>query len=231
MKRTKMSGRGVEPSNGFLKKIAKYMLENPKAARRTVANHFGVTSYTITRNNEKIKLFLKQEQKLQKAKQLNVSVEEVSEAGLDVVTEDFLEKLKCFRVCGYSLDKCARLLGISRTTLYRYQKDFPEVASAIDDAMDINIAEVTSALLNRAKGMKVKRKHFAHHQGEIYSEEYVETVLPDVRAINSFLLNNKKGWRINDTQAAQFEETEGILLKAIKSRLPKPDQGDSDGEE
>ena len=105
-----------------------------------------------------------------------------------------MDILRSYVICGFNRDKIAKLLGVSRGTLWAMQKEDKDIDAVLTKSIEETAADVLGkGLLTLCKEHKVKDTHFASYQGEIYSREYDKRFRPHLGAIK-YLLGNTIGW-------------------------------------
>ena len=67
------------------------------------------------------------------------------------ITDDILKKVETLAAQGLNMAQIASVLHISKETIYRRQKECPELKEAIERGRDKGIGTVVNALFNKAK--------------------------------------------------------------------------------
>jgi hypothetical protein len=134
-----------------------------------------------------------------------------------------LELLRRLILTGFSLERCARVLGIHRDTLRKYRRIFPEVREVVDNALDQDTAEVMQALGQRARGYRHSAVHFSSYEGLVTATPYTKQYAPDTEAAR-LILANRIGF-VRDVDSQQ-SNNKGRILEALDSIMQ-----DEDGDE
>lgn len=119
----------------------------------------------------------------------------------DWITEDSLIKLEGMARDGLVNEEIANQVGIHPSTLYDWQKKYPEIAEALKKGKEVIDRQVENALLKRALGYEyeeVKQIIEKDEKGKDRKriEKTVKQVIPDTTA-QIFWLKNRKPheWR------------------------------------
>lgn len=90
----------------------------------------------------------------------------------------------------------AESLGIHVSSLYRWQKIYPELREALLAGKELCDERVERSLYHRAVGYSFNAVNFTSYQGAVIATPYVEHVPPDVGAATLWLTNRKPAaWR------------------------------------
>ena len=144
-----------------------------------------------------------------KNKKVNMKNGEVK---LTVANVD-LEVLQSYVVCGFTQEKIASLLGVSRTTYFDFLKNNPDVKRVVDNAVDDTLSDVyRNGLLKLCKKHKLPGIIHASYMGEIETKDIEKHYNPDLGAIR-YLMANKLGW----TSEPRPESTnnKGAILRML----------------
>ena len=123
---------------------------------------------------------------------------------------------------GLTLDDIAHNLGISKTTLVKYEKSHEELKKAIENGREIADIRVENALYRKACGFysqETKLIKVKNADGEEHVEEHVFDAYhpPDTTAIIFWLKNRKpEAWRDKVTFEEETEETLNNVLRITK---------------
>jgi hypothetical protein len=124
-----------------------------------------------------------------------------------------LDVLRSYVICGFTKDKIAALLGISRGTLLKLTNMSQDVYDAVYKAKQEVAADIVQkGLLFLCKKHKIKSTHFASYKGEITTKKCWERHVPNLGAIK-YILANTIGWK-NENQN-QTVNNKGAILRMI----------------
>lgn len=122
------------------------------------------------------------------------------------LSEDGLLKLQGYARDGMVDRELASAMGISRTTLTKWKKKFPEIEKALRENKEIADRKVENALFDKCQGkivtlkkpIKVKKTKYDPKTGRKIEEkeviEYTDTeeyIPPDTKAMTFWLMNRK----------------------------------------
>ena len=126
---------------------------------------------------------------------------------------------------GKTIDEIAEKLGLGRDTIYRWKREYPEVAEAIRQNKEVADYQVEEAVFKRACGYDYNKVEYEVSEvGDKIFKKKKETVIhvpADMTAAIFFLCNRKSGsWRRNGS-ALSDGDTSGIdqLMDAIKKEV------------
>ena len=144
------------------------------------------------------------------------------------LTEEGLLKLQGYARDGMVNREIAEAVGISRTTLDKWTKKYPQIAEVLKCGKEVADRKVENALFERCTGkvmrlkkpVKIKKVEFDKKTGRKISEteEIVESITeeyiqPDTKAIQFWLINRKpEKWKnkVEIERSGDREET-GII--------------------
>jgi len=87
---------------------------------------------------------------------------------------------------------CAKLLGIDRSSLYRWKAKYPLFREAIESGKEAQDKTVENALLKRAQGFTEKEEFVSAYKGEVTKTKINRYYPPDTKAAE-FWLKNRQG--------------------------------------
>ncbi|MDE7211018.1 MAG: helix-turn-helix domain-containing protein, partial [Lachnospiraceae bacterium] len=130
-------------------------------------------------------------------------------------TQEGLSKLSAWARDGLTDEKIAGKVGISRSTLNEWKKNFPDISDTLKKGKEIVDIQVENALLKRALGYEYEEVS-EKYQGGSLMERKVTTkqVVPDTTA-QIFWLKNRKPEQWKDRQEMRLEGE----LETEKSKL------------
>ena len=123
----------------------------------------------------------------------------------------------------------ADFFEVDETTINRWKKAHPEFCLSIREGKESADLNVVASLYDRAVGFNVVKTHFSTHDGDITAVEYLEHIIPDVKA-QSLWLRNRQG----DNWKEVFAHTDGdggAFSIIISSALHPDDQARLDAKE
>ena len=129
----------------------------------------------------------------------------------DWITEEGLIKIEGWARDGLVNEQIAEQIGIHPSTLYDWQKKYPEIAEALKRGKEVIDRQVENALLKRALGYEyeeVKQIIEKDEKGKDRKriEKIVKHVAPDVGA-QIFWLKNRKPQEGGDKQQVDLDIT------------------------
>lgn len=132
------------------------------------------------------------------------------------------QTLHMLAICGYTIPKAAKLIGVAHNTLRDYLAEHIELHNAFQSGAAIADCEVMAALKARACGMPLRRIKFATFEGAITdSQEYMEDLPPDTSAAAMWLINRKRWTR--DSEGAKADN-KGRILEALDKLTETPEK-------
>lgn len=156
------------------------------------------------------------------------------------LTEEGLIRIKGWAMDGLVDRELAAAMGISRTTLNKWRKKFPEFEEALKTSKEVADRKVEHALFDRCVGqfvsikkpVKLKRINYDPVTGRKINEEEVieyadeQTYIPsDVKAQEFWLINRKPDyWKQRPEAGEGYEEDEvGIIeITEVQDDKEKP---------
>ena len=143
----------------------------------------------------------------------------------DWITQEGLLKIEGWARDGLTDEQISHNIGIHPSTLYDWQKEYPEIAEALKKGKEVIDRQVENALLKRALGYEyeeVKQIIEKDEKGKDRKriEKTVKQVIPDITAQIFWLKNRKpEEWRKRD----KLEEERIRLMKAQADKLSGTD--------
>lgn len=139
------------------------------------------------------------------------------------IAPEGLLKIQGWARDGLSDKQIAHNIGITQTTLYEWQKRFPELSEALKKGKEVVDREVENALLKRAMGYEytevtqepVKNKDTGEVQMRV-TKRVTKQIVPDVTA-QIFWLKNRKPNEFRDKRDVELSghvDLGGIIEKA-----------------
>lgn len=144
----------------------------------------------------------------------------------DWITEDGLIKLEGMAMDGLINEQIAHNIGINPSTLYDWQKKYPEIAKALKKGKEVIDRQVENALLKRAIGYEYEEKKVVQEKDKngkdrIRIEKTTKMISPDVTA-QIFWLKNRKPAEWRDRYETKNEIVDSIDVN-IKTVSPSED--------
>ena len=138
------------------------------------------------------------------------------------ITHDGLLILGAWARDGYTDEQIAAKIGINRTTLYDWEKRFPDVSNAIKNNKDVVDIQVENALWKRAVGYDVEETVEIKSDKGNSTKTVRRHVAPDVIA-GIFWLKNRRPdkWRDKQEVEVKGELSMTTALKAARERVIK----------
>ena len=148
----------------------------------------------------------------------------------DWITEDGLTKLEGMARDGLINEQIAHNIGINPSTLYEWQKKYPEIAKALKQGKEVIDRQVENALLKRALGYEYEEvkqiiEKDAKGKDKKKIEKTVRQIAPDTTA-QIFWLKNRKPAEWRDKQELEHSGNmkisnpyEGLTTEELKKLI------------
>lgn len=157
--------------------------------------------------------------------------------------ENILILVAKWRRDGAEINEIADKLGISRTTVFKYQNDYADFANALKKGKEIVDSEVENSLIKECIGYTYEETITTttavvdKETGQITSLERIETrkttkyARPSATAI-AYYLNNRLPNKWKNKVVVDAENDDGILPKLLEAMNngKKPDRDSGSGE-
>lgn len=149
----------------------------------------------------------------------------------DWITEEGLLKIEGWARDGLTDEQISHNIGIHPSTLYEWQKKYPEISEALKRGKEVIDRQVENALLKRALGYEyeeVKQIIEKDENGKDRKriEKTIKQVIPDTTA-QIFWLKNRKPheWRDrHDIEHKGSLEVKNDDIRRIEQQLEKDDE-------
>lgn len=138
-----------------------------------------------------------------------------------------LEILRSYVICGFSKEKIAGFLGITRGTLYTYSKEFPHIKHILEHAQKEATAGVMQSLLMMTKDRMVDDTAVASYLGDISTKKIKKSVPASFPAVKHYLANTL-GW--GSEPRKETANNKGAILQML-DKMANNDEGEDDAEE
>lgn len=143
------------------------------------------------------------------------------------IAPEGLLKIQGWARDGLSDKQIAHNIGITQTTLYEWQKRFPELSEALKKGKEVVDREVENALLKRAMGYEytevtqepVKNKDTGEVQMRV-TKRVTKQIVPDVTA-QIFWLKNRKPNEFRDKRDVELSGSVdlGSIIEKARGRV------------
>lgn len=143
------------------------------------------------------------------------------------IAPEGLLKIQGWARDGLSDKQIAHNIGITQTTLYEWQKRFPELSEALKKGKEVVDREVENALLKRAMGYEytevtqepVKNKDTGEVQMRV-TKRVTKQIVPDVTA-QIFWLKNRKPEEFRDKRDVELSGSVdlGSIIEKARGRV------------
>jgi len=121
--------------------------------------------------------------------------------------------LQSYAVLGYTQEKIAGLLGVTRSTFFTFLKKHPEIKEWMDNAVERAMDDIyRNGLLLLCKQHSLPDTHFASYMGEIVSQRTTRHFNPNLGAIK-YMFANKLGWATEPKP--EQSNNKGAILKML----------------
>ncbi len=128
------------------------------------------------------------------------------------ITDIDLDQLKAFVVCGFTRERIADLLGITRSTLQTYSKAFPHIKDVLDNEMDRATSGVVKSMLKMTDDRMVDDTVYASYLGEIFTDK-IKKHVPANGNMVKYWMANKAGW---STEPKPLKSNnKGLIIKML----------------
>ena len=139
----------------------------------------------------------------------------------DWITEEGIIKLEGMAMDGLINEQIAHNIGIHPSTLYDWQKEYPEIAHALKRGKEIIDRQVENALLKRALGYEYEEVKMVVEKDEKGNEKkrqekVIRKVVPDTTAQIFWLKNRKPGeWRDRREASVDLKSENVVIIDDI----------------
>lgn len=131
-----------------------------------------------------------------------------------------LEEIKKLKANGASTTQIIEALHMSRATFYKYVKECPEVAEALEDGKLEVVGKLESELYRKAMPHTLTTTKTFEKNGEITTETTVKEVDGDLGALIFMLKNLSPEQWVNDPKLLEIKKKELELKeKALEQNL------------
>jgi len=141
----------------------------------------------------------------------------------DWIIEEGLLKIEGWARDGLTDEQIAHNIGIHPSTLYEWQKKYPEIGEALKKGKEVVDREVENALLKRALGYEYEEVKQIIEKDEMGKdrkriEKTIKRVIPDVTA-QIFWLKNRKPNEWRDKRDVSVDGTIDTKVNKLDSIL------------
>ncbi len=141
----------------------------------------------------------------------------------DWITEEGVLKIEGWARDGLTDEQISHNIGIHPSTLYEWQKKYPEIGEALKKGKEVVDREVENALLKRALGYEYEEVKQIIEKDEMGKdrkriEKTIKRVIPDVTA-QIFWLKNRKPNEWRDKRDVSVDGTIDTKVSKLDSIL------------
>lgn len=199
-----MARKKYAPSKRDLSKAWTIWRDGKRDKKKKVLERLKLKEWEFDRNKEEFFSYFKQQRQREKfsidskapAKGAYKKKSPCLKNGETILTADNinLEKLQSYVVCGFTKEKIASFLGVTRTTLYTFLKENPDIQRVMDNAVeDMSDDVMRNGLLRLCKQHTLPDMVHASYMGEITTKKIDKHIDPSITAVKHFLANTL-GW-------------------------------------
>ena len=105
-----------------------------------------------------------------------------------------LAQVEIFGELGLTDVETSKALNISKATLTKYKKQYPEFIASLKKGKDVSDQKVVRSLFRRACGYSHPEVHISNFQGKITKTEIIKHYPPEVAACIYWLNNRRNEW-------------------------------------
>lgn len=162
----------------------------------------------------------------------------------DWLEPDGLMLLECWSRDGYTYQDIANKIGITKTSLQRWRKEYPEIEKAMRNGREIVDYKVENALLKSALGYRTKESKITleldNKTGEMVTtkrETTTKEIAPSVPACTAWLCNRLPDkWKRNRDNIIELDDEESAIQVSVvrtdkKSLAEQPQQSNSNSDD
>ncbi|NJR75359.1 MAG: hypothetical protein HC773_20415 [Scytonema sp. CRU_2_7] len=135
-----------------------------------------------------------------------------------------LDVLESYVICGFTRERIASLLGITRTTLYWYAKQFPHIQDVLDNARDKATTKVVTSMLSMTQDRLVTDTAVSTYLGKI-STKTIKRHAPGNANMIKYWMANNAGW--SSEPRPEMQNNKGLILKMLESMTGDTNEDES----
>lgn len=129
--------------------------------------------------------------------------------------EEYVQLAENYALLGATDDDMADFFGVSKQTLNKWKKDYPEFLDSLKKGKDIADSTVASKLYNRAIGYDFEEKHITRKDGVIVGEKRITKHQPADTTAAIFWLKNRQPEKWRDRKELQIGNKLGDDLESM----------------
>ena len=121
--------------------------------------------------------------------------------------EEYIQLAENYALLGATDDELADFFGVSKQTLNKWKKDYPEFLDSLKKGKDIADSNVASKLYNRAIGYDFEETHTISKNGQVVGEKHIKKHQPADTTAAIFWLKNRQRDRWQDRPQDYVDQT------------------------
>ena len=129
--------------------------------------------------------------------------------------EEYIQLAENYALLGATDDELADFFGVSKQTLNKWKKDYPEFLDSLKRGKDIADSNVASKLYNRAIGYDFEETHTVCKNGLVVGEKHIKKHQPADTTAAIFWLKNRQPEKWRDRKELQIGNRLGDDLESM----------------
>lgn len=129
--------------------------------------------------------------------------------------EEYVKLAENYALLGATDDELADFFGVSKQTLNKWKKDYPEFLDSLKKGKDIADSNVASKLYNRAIGYDFEETHTISKNGQVVGEKHIKKHQPADTTAAIFWLKNRQPEKWRDRKELQIANKLGDDLESM----------------
>jgi len=209
--------KSYKPSSADLKKA--YNLYKKGYTNKDIAKELGISYSTYQKYKKIFAKHFKQSENEEAVKMSGTVSQGGTNKGKRKLTIKMRENVLDCLSHDLSVDVAARIVGVAKSTIYEWCKEYPSFKRLMDSAREKSVLSIKKYLFKAAKGgyvTELRVKELYNKMGELIGTEHNthrKYISPSVAA-QQFILVNKEKWS-HDSQGGGSNQ-KGKILEALE---------------